>query len=167
MRRMLTALVVTLPLCLSACASYAVHLYSDPRLLKVIDERVVLTDGESESTDPLAVLMRGDSVVVIGERRNNWEYEQDMHDRTFVVYYNNRRSYVPYRSLITSEGYASLYGTGGTGATPASTSPSVPSASIPSASIGTGAGPARDSVAASRPSGDLTGGSTNNRRRRR
>lgn len=159
MSRLLTALVVMLPLCISACASYAVHLYPDPRLLQVIDERLVLTDGEVEGSDPLAVLMRGDSVVVIGERRNNWEYEQDMHDRTFIVYYNSRRAYVAYRSLITREQYASMYG----GAAVPATTATAPT--IPSASIGTGAA-ARDSVSPAVPaSGDLTGGPTNNRRR--
>lgn len=162
MRRLLASLVVTLPLCLSACASYAVHLYSDPRLFQVIDERIVLTDSESDASDPLAVLMRGDSVVVIGERRNNWEYELDMHDRTFIVYYNSRRAYVPYRSLITREQYASMYGV----TAPSASAAAAAAPAVPSTTIGTG-GEERDSVSpGSVPSNNPTGGSGTRRRRR-
>ncbi|HVK39540.1 MAG TPA: hypothetical protein VNA88_13465 [Candidatus Kapabacteria bacterium] len=160
MRRLLASLVVFLPLCLSACASYAVHLYSDPRLLQVIDERIVLTDGESDSSDPLAVLMRGDSVVVIGERRNNWEYEQDMHDRTYVVYYNSRRAYVPYRSLITREQYASMYGV----TAPATAATAAPAA--PSSTVGTGGGTPDSVSTGSTPTNNPTGGPSTRRRRR-
>jgi hypothetical protein len=152
MRRLLTALVFTLPLCLTACASYAVHLYSDPRLLQVVDERIALSEAEGGS-DPFAVLMRGDSVVVIGERRNNWEYEMDMHDRYFIVYFDNRRAYVPYRSLVSREQYGSMFGQ----PTQPAAEPAAP-ATPPSA--GPGRTPiARDSAAQTAPTGsDLTGG---------
>jgi hypothetical protein len=160
MRRMLTALVFALPLCLSACASYGVHLYSDPQLLKVLDERIALTEAESDGESPFSVLMRGDSVVVIGERRNNWEYEQDMHDRYYIVYFDNRRAYVPYRSLCSNEAYASMFGPGT--AAPAAV-PAAPAQPQPS-DVGTGPSARRDTVRVI--DNDPTGGGRNARQGR-
>lgn len=155
MRRLLTVLVLALPLLLSACSSYGIHLYSDPQLLQVIDERLVLSEAETVG-DPLAVLMRGDSVVVIGERRNNWEYELDMHDRHFIVYYSGRQAYVPYRALITRAQYATMYGTPQPSTTAASTTTAATAATTQGA---TGGVAVRDTVATPPPdNGDLTGG---------
>ena len=159
MRRLLTALVFTLPLCLGACSSYAIHLYTDPNQLKVIDESLVLTEAETDDGSPIAVLMRGDSVVVIGERRNNWEYEQDLHDRYFIVYYGRRRAYVPYRSLVSRETYATLFGPGQQTAEPARPTTTTTSATGRVASRDSSASPAAPR------SGDLTGGNPRERRR--
>lgn len=158
MRRSLTALVVTLPFCLVACSSYAVHLYTDPNQLQVIEESLVLTEAETDDGAPIAVLMRGDTVVVIGERRNNWEYEQDMHDRFFIVYYGRRRAYVPYRSLVSRTQYASMYGSGRQPAQPARPA---------TTEITPGNVASNDSASAKSPAldGDLTGGTPRDRRR--
>jgi hypothetical protein len=134
---MLTMLVFTLPLLLGACASYAVHLYSDPQVYKVIDERLVLTEAEVDGAEPFAVVMRGDSVVVIGERRNNWEYEQNIHERYYVVYFGRHRAYVPYRSLVSQAEYASMYGQG--------RQPDAEPAAPPNPDVGPGR-PARDTT---------------------
>lgn len=161
MRSMLTALVCVLPLCLVSCASYAIHLYSDPHQLTVIDESLVLTEAETDDPLPIAVLMRGDSVVVIGERRNNWEYEQDMHDRSFIVYFGRRRAYVPYRSLISREQYAAMFGPNGS-TDSIGTQPTVPG------DVGTGGVATRDTATTAAPppsDGDLTGGPDNGGRR--
>jgi len=159
MQRLLTALVVMLPLCLTACTSYAIHLYSDPTQLQVIDESLVLTEAESDG-QTIGVLMRGDSVVVIGERRGNWEYEQDLHDRDFIVYFGRRRAYVPYRSLVSRAQYASLYGPGAT--PPEGTPTGTPG------DVGPGAPPAaRDTNATRINDADLTGGPTGRDARRR
>jgi hypothetical protein len=154
MRPLLAALVCALPLYAAACASYAIHLYSDPHQLTVIEESLVLTEAETDDPQAIAVLMRGDSVVVIGERRNNWEYEQDMHDRSFIVYYGRRRAYVPYRSLVSREQYAAMFG-------PGRNPDSLPVAPTRTG-VGTGGVATRDTVA--RPA-NLTGGSNDDEQR--
>jgi hypothetical protein len=88
-------------------------MYSEPVQLRVLDETLVLTEAEKEAPAPtLGVLMRGDSVIVIGERRSTWEYELDPHDMFYVVYFDRRKAYVPRRSLATLKRYLTMYGPG-------------------------------------------------------